>query len=523
MVSATDSPWQAIASAALIGTERQPFQPPIAPGKLGQVLAQLSAPSSEAALLAAAATVSIHQRVGGLPETRPIASASACSIADAPRCHPRAVRCLHQILQGQYPQLLNEWLELAAIAGQRVPEMDLPALLDKGRQQRELRSAILAVLGQRGRWLAAQNPDWSYAVALSTDEDWETGTTAARLMFLQDVRSQDPDRARALLQSSWSQEAASDRAKFLETLHTGLSLADEPFLEEVLSDRSKEVRRIAVDLLANLPDSRFCQQVTEHTCRYLSLDRNQELSLQVQLPDHLDNSLIQLGLELKPSSAVNSKLGEKAWWLLQMIGATPLNTWIDRWQMTPQEIVQLTKSHDWQTVVLDGFAWAAKRQSKDEWLEAIFKLYFAGHASFRDAALINLSVEDLFNTISPDRRDTLLLNLLQTPHKNINDSLTIWLLRYSSKLWRVDLAQLVLQQLEEHLTTTVTLSNSDWELKSALREFARFIPVSLTSEAIQLHNKLSYDSHWKPSMNEFIALLTFRQEIKQAFEFRSSE
>ncbi|MBM0745427.1 hypothetical protein JOY44_28805 (plasmid) [Phormidium sp. CLA17] len=517
MALATDSPWRTIASAALLGTERQPFQLPNISGNLGHYLSQSSDRPNEAALLSAVGVVSLHQHVGWLPEVRSMAQGESCSAEDLPRCSPRAARYLQQILEGQFQHLLSEWLENAAIAGQRVPEMLLPSLLDKGRQQRELRASVLPVLGQRGRWLAAQNSDWNYAVALTTEADWETGKPSARLLYLQGLRSHNPEHARELLQSTWKQETASDRAKFLEAFRIGLSLTDEPFLEDGLGDRSKEVRRVAVDLLASLPDSRLCQQVTEHVCRCLILEQNKDLSLQVQLPEQLDNTLIQLGIEPKLTAAVNAKVGEKAWWLLQMIGATPLNNWTERWQLCPEEIVKLIQSHDWQMVLLNGFALAAKRQTNKVWLEAIFKLYFTDQVSISDAALIEISVEDLFKTLAPDRRDALLIDLFQVFHRKINDSLTIWLLRSSAKLWSFDLARLVLDGLEEHLDHTKTSSNSDWELRSALQEFARFIPVSLTSEVVRLRESLANDSHWINSMNDLIALLAFRKEMVQAF------
>lgn len=519
MALVTDSPWQTIVAAALIGTARQPFQAPIVPGNLGQMLAQLKEQPTEAALLLAAVTLTLHQRVGWQPATLPVGASDPCAAEEMPRCSPRAARCLKHILQGQYAQLLPEWLNLATIAKQRVPELYLPTLLDKGRQQRELRAAILPVLGQRGRWLAAQNPDWSYAVTLTTETDWETGTSAARLLALQDFRSQQPDRARELLQATWSQEPAGDRAKFLETLRTGLSLADEPFLAQALSDRSKEVRRVATDLLASLPNSHLCQQITEQSCRYLRLEHNPNLSLQVQLPDHFDETWIPWGIEQKTSSAVSSKLGEKAWWLLQLIGATPLDTWTNRWQLSPPDIMQLTQFHEWQSVLIDGFALAAKRQKDYQWLEAIFKFWFTGQASIkRDVALVSLNTEDLINLLPGDRRDNLIIYLFRVLHKNISDSLIIWLLRYSSDEWSLELAHLFLEQLERYLNENKTFSNNDWELRSALKEVARFIPVSLTSEIIDLQSRLSTDNFWIQSFNDFLDLLIFRQDMAQAFK-----
>lgn len=519
-MSSTDSPWQTILSAALMGTERQPFQPPIATGNLGQTLAQLNGRPTEAALLSAAAAISLHQRVGWLPETRATSTPAPCPTDDLPRCSPLAAHCLQQILQGQYPHLLSEWLNKATIAGQRVPEMALPAVLDKGRQQRDLRAMILPVLGQRGQWLAAQNPDWSYAVALTTDADWETGTSAARLLYLQDLRSRDPDRARALLQATWSQEAAGDRTKFLETLRIGLSLADEPFLEMALADRrSREVRRLAADLLASLPASHLCQQIAAYTGRYLSLNQSGKTdSLAVQPPDQLAEPLMQLGIEPKPPTTMAAPIGEKAWWLLQLVGATPLPIWAEQWQQSPQEILALTRCHDLGSAVLAGLALAAKRQNHPLWLEAIFQFWVMEPGLFKPAALLDLSIADLFNALPSDRQNALLIQLIQRSNLQINESLTMGLLRSSSPPWSCDLAQLVLEHLETHLTKTTILTGADWELRTTLKDFARFVPIAFISKVIQLRTQLSQESPWMQGVDDFLALLQFRQDMAKAFD-----
>lgn len=513
----TDSPWQSLVSTALIGTARQPWQPAIAPGQLGQMLAQLPAQSPETALLLTAAILSLHQRVGWQPETRPPSSLEPCALSDLPQCSPRASRCLQHILAGQTPQLLVEWLQLASIAQRRIPERLLPVMLDKGKQQRELRSAILPVLGQRGQWLAAQNPDWSYAVVLLTEVDWETGTTAARLLALQELRGHNPDRARDLLQATWSQEAAGDRVKFLATLETGLNLADELFLQQALGDRSREVRRMAVHLLSSLPGSRFGQAMAAHALQWVSLVRQATISIQVQLPEHLDDGLVQLGIEPKSTAATQTQLGEKACWLLQIIAATPLHVWTDQWQLSPEAIVQLTQAHEWQSVLLDGLALAAKRQQHTGWLEAICRFWLMGQTTHRTAALAELGNEDLVNALPRDRRDALLIDLFRVAHKPINDSLMIWLLRSSSHPWSVELAEQVLERLEHHLADHRIFSNTDWELRTALKEFARFIPVQLTPEVNLLCTRLNAEYYWIQSMNEVLEILQFRQEMTQAF------
>ncbi|MFN9856892.1 MAG: DUF5691 domain-containing protein, partial [Pseudanabaena sp.] len=137
----------------------------------------------------------------------------------------------------------------------------------------------------RGQWLAVQNPEWNY-VATEDESVWETGSNAARLMWLTKLRLQEPNQARQLLESTWKQESASDRAAFLKVLGNGLSMADEPFLEALLDDRSKEVRRVTVDLLTCLPESRFCQRAITRVQDLVKLQRegNQSYFL-IDLPE----------------------------------------------------------------------------------------------------------------------------------------------------------------------------------------------------------------------------------------------
>ncbi|MBW4520610.1 MAG: hypothetical protein KME16_13015 [Scytolyngbya sp. HA4215-MV1] len=511
--------WQKVVSAALLGTDRQPFTLPTAPGQLGQFLPQLAHLSSEATLLTAAAALALHKHAGWLPPQLPVPAPIPHETGepydDLPRCSPRAARLLQQMLQGQHAVVLPEWLILAAQRGQRVPELELPELLDLGKQRRDLRAKILWVLGQRGRWLAAQNPEWKYAVTVATEEDWETGHQAARELYFQDLRANNPDRARELLQTTWKQEVASDRAKFLETFSIGLSMADEPFLTAGLNDRGKEVRRVAADLLARLPDAPLSQHIATHTTRYLTLVPQPTPTLQVELPDTLNASLIQAGIEPKLAQPISEKLGEKAGWLFQLIGATPLTVWED-WGMTPVEIVALVRNHEWEGVLLGGWALAAQRQQRSEWSEALLNRWLTENSG---EMLPGVSLENLFEILPNDTQDQFLTQMLSADRNPLSDSRTLWFLRQSRQEWSAVLAHWVLLRLEAQIAQTAqSPTNYSWELWTALKDFARFMPVSLLPEAIKLQTLLPAHSPWSQSLEAFLTLLQFRQDIVQAFE-----
>src|SRR6266568_978000 len=129
--------WREAVKVALVGTGRQ----------------TLSAPELEP-FLAEAAALAVAERAGVLPAVAPAGSAPAPDETLA-RTATAQTRQLELVLAGD-PALLPEWLARCAAAGRRVDEQLLPELLDYGRADPELRPALLAVLGARGRWLATR-------------------------------------------------------------------------------------------------------------------------------------------------------------------------------------------------------------------------------------------------------------------------------------------------------------------------------------------------------------------------------
>lgn len=87
------------------------------------------------------------------------------------------------------------------------------------------------------------------------DADWHEATPARRQRFIEDRRRSDPERARALVEAVWAKEGADLRFRLLQALRTGLSPADQPFLEALAKDRAPRVRERAARYLGLLPGS----------------------------------------------------------------------------------------------------------------------------------------------------------------------------------------------------------------------------------------------------------------------------
>ncbi|MGW6457611.1 DUF5691 domain-containing protein [Streptomyces sp. NPDC055078] len=379
--------WEELVTSALLGTDRR--TPP------GAVMT--SGKDGPAALLDAAALHTVRRRAGLRPA--PAADLPEPAATDG-RPHPPVGACnrLAQLLadrsapsssgrRGTTPdltELLPQWLAAANEQGYQSPPSLLPALLDAARARTDLRPQALAFAGSRGLWLARFNPEWKFALRGSggggallpdmTDADavhrlWETGLFAERVALLAAVRARDADRALALLAGTWQTERAEDRLMFLDSLRTGLSGADEPFLEQALADRSRNVRATAAELLSALPHSALAGRMAERATACVALDRSGGTArIAVDAPRECDGGMQRDGVVQSPPTG----RGERSWWLGQLAEATPLSAWTTRLGgLGPQEIVALPVADRWGEELHAAWCRAAVRQRDAAWSRAL--------------------------------------------------------------------------------------------------------------------------------------------------------
>ncbi|MFF3243467.1 DUF5691 domain-containing protein [Streptomyces sp. NPDC002870] len=382
------SPWEELVTSALLGTDRR--TPPDAVLSRGK--------DAPVALLDAAAVQTIRRRAGLLPA--PAADRPEPAPHDArPQLPAPARRRLAQLLadrsapshaggrRGTAPdltELLPQWLAAANEHGYQAPPSVLPALLDAARARTDLRPQALTFAGPRGLWLARLNPEWKFALrgasgsavlpdagdAEAVQRLWEEGLFAERVALLAAVRVHDAGAALALLTATWATERAEDRLMFLDSLRTGLSDADEPFLEQALSDRSRNVRATAAELLSALPHSALAGRMAARAASCVSLDRSGDgdAAIGVEAPHECDAGMQRDGVAPSPPTG----RGERSWWLGQLVEAAPLSSWPRRLGgRTAQEIVALPVADGWGEELHAGWCRAAVRQRDAEWSRAL--------------------------------------------------------------------------------------------------------------------------------------------------------
>ncbi len=141
--------WDELVAAALIGTDRRPVEASVPDGAPPGLADTLAAREAEDRLLGAAAAWTVARRAGALAGPR-VETAAAAPIDERP---PAPGLRLQMMLEGTFPSLLPEWLELIAERGLRPPPELVPALLDHVARE----PALHASVGRRRR------PAWTVA------------------------------------------------------------------------------------------------------------------------------------------------------------------------------------------------------------------------------------------------------------------------------------------------------------------------------------------------------------------------
>jgi hypothetical protein len=312
----------------------------------------------------------------------------------------------------------------------RLPEALLPDLLAQPR----IRALWWPVMGERGRWLAAQHADWSPLLALqnpSPDDEgerlrlWEEGDFAARCEALRQQRRTDPALGRDWLAGALPQEKADQRLALVQTLDEGLGADDEPLLERLLGDRSQAVRQAAVGLLARLPASACAARLAARADGCLQwqasgapqgmvarlsswLGQGGAPALQVTLPAEIDKQWERDGILATPPAGE----GPRAFWLRQVLAWVPPERWTQQTGHTPAVLLGVIRTHEWADPLLLGLVSATCHFGDADWAAVLLELALSGQAKVLNPRT-HATVQTLWSVLTPAARQEALLRLLQ--------------------------------------------------------------------------------------------------------------
>ncbi len=505
-----------LTKAALLGTRRAKPPTPLGDDPLQRLLAQLENEGSGKqnpahTLLSMAGAAGLYEQVGQIPVHFETETAVAVSPPDdIPACSPQAARHLQQMLGGSLRALLPEFLAALTKAGNRIPVTLLPNLLAHGVKYSAIRPQILPVIGQNGRWLATQNPEWAYAAATlenwsAMTRHWQQITIIKRQALLGQLRLTDPERGRELLNIVWKTENDASRLRLIKAMENGLALADEPFLEMVLDDRSHLVRRRAAELLAHLPASRLCQRMAQNALKFLSWTPQYENQITLSFPP-VTPQMVRDGVVGAPG---NDPARIRSQQLIQMVSAVPLTFSTQAWKATPEEIIDAIPTTRWTRTLTAGFSLAARRQKNSVWAKTILQQLGFGIRTNKLITVLTIAdCQSLVEYILARREKW------EPLHKE-NPLYSI--LHQWSRAWDVPMALLWLETIAEHARFDTEPVTNNVLLRATLLQFARNCPPQLADEAAQiLLPVIETNNTWRSSILEMIRILHVRRDMLAA-------
>jgi hypothetical protein len=482
-----------------------------------------AAATPEAALWLSLGALDVWERSGFVapdqPAPRPVPVAAPETLRP---CPPRAQAVLAQLLRGLHPAGLEaEWLRLLHRHGGHVPAHVLPKLLDAGTRQPALRAPLLPVLGERGRWLARLQPEWSWAGDDTDAASWDTGTPEQRVAALRSWRARAPQAARAALAAAWPSEPPDQRAALLATLSTALGPDDETFLEAALDDRRKEVRTVAQRLLARLPTSQLAQRMTGRLLPLLRLERPllRAARIDLTLPETLDAAMRRDGI----GAASHPGLGEKAGWVVDMLAAVDPDVWTRHFDRPPRGCLALAEHSEFATVFARGWALAVQRHAQDDpsphqqaWLRDFTAWWLAVPAQ-REAV-----PDSLFDVAAAhfghdaDGASSALFDAL--PGKWIADGACVRLLAQlaagAPDTWPAALSRHAMQRLYPVLPALADTGHP-WLVRQLLSSLALVLDPATAAAFDRVRLP---DAQWQSAVDAFFDLVHLRHEMTLSFQ-----
>ena len=264
---------------------------------------------------------------------------------------------------------------------------------------------------------------------------WQEGSITQRVGVLETERENDPAQARTRLEASLKELNAKERAPMVQALQVGLSMDDEPLLEKLLTDRSKEVRENAAKLLTQLPASAHSQRITAWLQTMLSRDAKGEW--QIEPPEEGNKDWERDGVALQPPSYIK---GQRGWWLQQLVELAPIAFWHQSLDKSPEQLWEWSRRSDWKTALRQGWLAALGSQHDLRWLPLLQSM----ESDSRAQALL----PPLQGQLTPEQREALWMERLERKQgqsaliesiNSIDDSLgPVDLLSLTTSEWIVD-------------------------------------------------------------------------------------
>jgi hypothetical protein len=481
---------------AVVGTSRASGIAPLdEEHPADSLLMGLTSSDTESAFLLRAGVQAVFAAAGRMAEP----NVTAVDIAPAETMRTPGVRLLgilQNAMASDSKDLFGEMLRQMAAGNLHLPHELLPEALSVS--DSILREQIIPVLGERGRWLSRFNPQWSWVhdgieTLTATDRErlqqiWDEGAIAERCRVLATWRQSDPANARDELAKTIAQESADHRGRLIGELETGLTPADEEFLEKCLDDRSSGVRQIAAELLSRLSESALSLRMRDRANTMLTAAKTgiifKTLKVTCSPPESIDKTWERDGISQKPPGG----LGKRAFWAESVLRAVPPGHWVRHLGAEPAALIEAVREDTFGQSVLLGWSRACVRfattdPASGQWVKPLWDYWDDVGSRAKGMARIAVieEMKPLVSVMSGSDAEQNVLELLRKNQKT-GDAEAIALLERVPRPWSTVFSERTLQ-----LTRTVIQKSSDnfaYQWLSSLHLIAKAIPPEIFAAAL---------------------------------------
>ena len=186
-------------------------------------------------------------------------------------------------------------------------------------------------------------------------------------------------------------------------------MADEPFLEAALDDRSKIVRRQAAAVLALIPESRLRQRLSEVAKTIITVRTPRGAPIgQHTPPDRARAAGIvcrEHGSATESSSGLRRASVQEPGGCGRFWRLPDLAVWAERTELSPELILESLKGDDYFGDAMQALVTAASSAGDPSWITALVR-WFLGQTSTDLAAIATL-----LEALPADRRESLSLEM----------------------------------------------------------------------------------------------------------------
>jgi hypothetical protein len=419
--------WNDIINTALLGTEKKQIATARLPSGLQEAAALIEGSAEEQFLQLAAVAFNFRQS-GMKPLHKEEVTLPKAPAESLPYCSGEAMRVLSDIISEDNIFLLTFWLQRCAGTRHLVMPDWIPVLLNRAVNHPLLQDVVNTVCGERGKWLSGMNPSWLRTASSSDEELWQTGTAEQRKIVVRRLRQQDPARGREWLIQVWGQENANSKVELLKQMDNTVREDDEPWLAELLNEKSQKVKDEALRLLQQLPGSAPVKKYWTILESLIFLKKEKALlgminktSLQIHPPAIPEKGDFAPGIEKLSNDKVFTD-GEFV--LFQLIQVVPPSCWEEHFGLPPSSVLDLFVNSN--EKYLPAFVKATVRFKDKKWASA--------YLEFRD-----VFYAELLDLLSPEQQ----VSYCVRSFKQYPD-LVIQHARQWEREWGVDLAKAII-------------------------------------------------------------------------------